>query len=745
MSEVPSRCVVAFAVWAAVLSGSVHGQGETDRRDQTTVKRGADQKTVLALFATGRQAQIAIIGDRQLPSILDRELRGALDYYSDFFDVGRFPDAQYQQAFREYFRIKYKGRRFDVVIAMHDDVLDFLSRYRDELFPGVPVVFFCDSPGNLGLPNSTGIISDLDFRPTLALATALQPDTRHVYVVSGAGPSDRGYEHAARKQFQSFEPELAFTYLSGLPTGELEQQLATLPTGSIVYYLLVYQDGAGEQFHPLDYLDRIAAVANRPIYSWVDSTIDHGVLGGSMKSQPAQVAAMGTLAVRILRGESADSIPVSTHDLRVNVVDSRQLRRWHISEARIPAGTSILFREPSAWERYTVYILGGAALLIGQAALIAGMVVQARRRRRAELRLRSSQAELQESEERFRLLSNSAPVMIWLSGPDKQCTDFNRQWLEFTGRPLEAELGEGWVDDVHPEDRERCLTSYNEAFERREPFQTEYRLRRHDGVYRWVLDTGVPRLTPDGSLLGYVGSKIDFTDIRIARVALANLSRKLMEAHEQERAFVARELHDDLGQRIIGLMLQLHHLSRQPGPAASVRGRVEQLSHEFADVVKDIQAISHRLHSHKLDHLGLATAARAWCDDIRGQHDDVAIGFTHENVPTNLPREIAVGLFRVLQEALNNAVKHSRAKHVTVSVRGGVELVELEVVDDGIGFDVGAAMKGEGLGLVSMRERLNLARGTLVIDSRRGSGTRIVARVPVDHFAVSSEEDVSSV
>ena len=732
MSEFPSRWVVVFAVWAALLCGSLHGQEENDR------------KAVLALFATGRQTQIAALGDRELPSILDRELPGGLDYYSDFFDVGRFPDVQYQQAFREYFRIKYRGRRLDVVIAMHDDVLDFLSRNRDELFPGVPVVFFGASSGNLGLPNSTGIISDLDFRSTLALATSLQPDTRHVYVVSGASPSDRIYEQTARQQFQSFEPGLTFTYFSGLPTAELERQLATLPTGSIVYYLLVYLDGAGEEFQPLDYLDRIAVVANRPIYSWVDSTIGHGVVGGSMKSQKAQVAAVGALAVRVLRGESADRIPVSTPPLQVDVVDWRELRRWRISEARIPAGTSVLFREPGAWERYAVYILGGAGLLIGQAALIAGMLVHSRRRRRVERQLRSSQAELQESEERFRLLSNSAPVMIWLSGPNKQCTDVNRQWLEFTGRPLEAELGNGWVDGVHPEDRERVLAAYNDAFERRQPFQTEYRIRRHDGEYRWVLDTGVPRLTPDGLLIGYVGSVIDFTDVRVARVTLANLSRKLMEAHEQERAFVARELHDDLGQRVIALMLQLYQVSRQPGPVSSMRGQVEQLSHQFADVVKDIQAISYRLHSHKLDHLGLATAARAWCDDIRAQHADVAIGFTHENVPTNLPRQVAIGLFRVLQEALNNAVKHSRAKHVTVSVRGGVDLVELEVVDDGVGFDVEATMKGEGLGLVSMRERMNLVRGALVIDSRRGSGTRIVARVPLDPFAVSSEEDVNS-
>lgn len=125
--------------------------------------------------------------------------------------------------------------------------------------------------------------------------------------------------------------------------------------------------------------------------------------------------------------------------------------------------------------------------------------------------LRASEARLRESEERFRTLANSAPVLIWMSGPDKLCTFFNQGWLEFTGRPIEAEMGNGWAEGVHPEDLRTCFESYSAAFDARRPFEISYRLCRHDGEYRWILDFGVPRYD-SGEFCGYIGSAIDITE-----------------------------------------------------------------------------------------------------------------------------------------------------------------------------------------------------------------------------------------
>ncbi|HET7873492.1 MAG TPA: PAS domain S-box protein, partial [Terriglobales bacterium] len=298
-----------------------------------------------------------------------------------------------------------------------------------------------------------------------------------------------------------------------------------------------------------------------------------------------------------------------------------------------------------------------------------------------------AEAVLRESEERFRLVANSAPVMIWMSGTDKLCSYFNRPWLEFTGRALEQELANGWAEGVHPEDLDRCLETYVQSFDSRQPFSMEYRLRRHDGEYRWVMDNGAPRFTADGSFSGYIGTCIDVTQHKLAEEALSGLSRKLMEAHEDERAWIARELHDDVGQRIAVLTIELERLGQAaPGSAAEMRSRVQDLCRRAMDLGKDISAISHRLHSSKLEYLGITAAAAGFCKELSDQHK-VEIDFGSEEIPEGLSYEVSLCLFRVLQEALHNAVKYSGVRHFNVALRGTPDRVELEVVDRGTGFD----------------------------------------------------------
>jgi PAS domain S-box-containing protein len=173
---------------------------------------------------------------------------------------------------------------------------------------------------------------------------------------------------------------------------------------------------------------------------------------------------------------------------------------------------------------------------------------------------KQAEAALRETELRFRLVADTAPVLIWMSGPDKLCNYFNQPWLEFTGRPLEMELGNGWVEGVHPEDLEMCLDTYTKAFGRHEPFRMEYRLRRHDGEHRWVFDQEVPRFNFNGSFAGYIGSCIDITDLKRAEEALSTVSRRLIDAQEEERTRIARELHDDISQRIALQALNLESL-----------------------------------------------------------------------------------------------------------------------------------------------------------------------------------------
>ena len=338
---------------------------------------------------------------------------------------------------------------------------------------------------------------------------------------------------------------------------------------------------------------------------------------------------------------------------------------------------------------------------------------------------------LRESEERFRLVANAAPVMIWMSDSDKSYTYFNQSWLKFTGRSIHQELGEGWIEGVHPYDQPRCLSTYSQAFDRREIFAMEYRLRRCDGEYRWVFDQGVPRLNADGSFSGYIGSCIDVTERKQAQQALSDINRKLIEAHEQERAWIARELHDDINQRLALVSVNMESLLQDSGIlSAAVAQRVEDIRGQLSGLGSDIQSLSHHLHSSKLEYLGIVAAAASFCREMSEKHK-VQIEFHADGVPKGLPQEIALCLFRVLQEAVLNGVKHSGSKHFEVWLNAGPDGVELRVRDSGVGFNPEVAAKGYGLGLTSMRERLKLVHGELTIDSQFARGTEIRAIVPL--------------
>jgi two-component system, LuxR family, sensor kinase FixL len=167
--------------------------------------------------------------------------------------------------------------------------------------------------------------------------------------------------------------------------------------------------------------------------------------------------------------------------------------------------------------------------LVRRLQLVGEIFANALARKRADFALR-------EREERFRLLANAAPVLVWMSGPDKLCTYFNKPWLDFTGRPLERELGDGWSEGVHPDDLPRCLDTYVRAFDARQEFRMEYRLRRSDGEYRWVLDAGVPRFESDGTFDGYLGSCVDITEQKRVEEALRESEARLRHLLESTNA-----------------------------------------------------------------------------------------------------------------------------------------------------------------------------------------------------------------
>lgn len=348
------------------------------------------------------------------------------------------------------------------------------------------------------------------------------------------------------------------------------------------------------------------------------------------------------------------------------------------------------------------------------------------------------QAELAliESEERFRLMADSAPVLIWITGPDQQYHWFNKMWLDFTGRTLLQELGKGWTDGIHPDDIEGCMAKQTAAFLERRAFTVEYRLRRHDGNYHDVLAHGVPRTSPSGRFLGYIGSCTDISERKKVEEALQH-SRQMLRhlisyqerVREDERKRIAREIHDDLGQNLLALRIDVSMLHTRTGTAhPKLNERVGiALSHIDA-TMKAVRAAINNLRPTVLD-LGLNAAIEWQVQDFQ-RRSGIACELAMED-DFRLDDNRATALFRILQESLNNVIRHAQASHVQIDLYRDDEKLLMTIADNGVGLYPDCRRKANSFGLVGIQERINALGGELEIDSGPDKGTTLIVSLPL--------------
>jgi signal transduction histidine kinase len=588
---------IAFGLALLLLDGLAAAQ-----TPQSTADDG--YKRVLVLYSTRRDAPYTMVVENILRETILSGLAGRVDYYTEYIDLSRFSGPAYQGALRDFLRSKYADRQPDVIVSDGEASIQFLAKYRAEVFPGVPLVFSTEERDFHPLSNATGVVYSLDMKSTLKIALQLHPGVKRVFVVHGASEFDRLYEQISRQQFHDYETRVEIDHLSPMPLEKLRQLATTLPSESILYFASFFEDDAGHKFIPQDVLSMLSREANAPIYCWPEMTLGLGIVGGDLLSEQDVAKQTASIALRLLRGEAADSIPKFEIRPYVRVFDWRQLQRWQIDERQLPTGSVVYFKDQSFWYQYRWQIVATLSLLTAQALLIAGLIVNRVRRGRAEQALRASHGRI------------------------------------------------------------------------------EY------------------------------------------------LARHLIVGHEEERRRIARELHDDFSQQITTLVVDLSNLQRQCSGADPARlSGLSTLRDKAVTLAEGIHRLSHDLHSSTLAHVGLGPAVEAYCEDL-SHRENLDIQVDIEDGLDAVSPDAALCLYRIAQEALRNAVKHSGSKRFEVEISANSDSVVLRVADHGRGFDHAQMETADGLGLISMEERARLLGGTLRIDTLPGAGTTVTATIP---------------
>jgi signal transduction histidine kinase len=443
------------------------------------------------------------------------------------------------------------------------------------------------------------------YSETLKLAMELHPSTEQVFVV--AASREQQDVDAVHTELAGLSQRVRLTYIDADTVPQLLAEVRAIPQRSLILYVWYDSHDPGSVVHPDEIARLVASASPVPVYGTNEFYLGSGVVGGVVRGTRETAVRMAEMAREILSGRLAQDIPIESARL-VPIIDWRQVQRWGIDPARLPARSDIRFRTPTAWEAYRGYIIAIVVVIVAQSLLITGLLRQRARRRRAEATIR---------------------------------------------------------------------TSYE-------------RIRQ--------------------------------------------LAGRIINAQEATRAGIARDLHDDVCQDLVGVSMAVSKLKRSSGRIEDARTqealfKLQQWSLAIAEGVRNL---SHDLHPFTLQLLGLAAALKAHCSEIENLHD-TQVSFETEGELGQIQPDVALCLFRIGQEALRNGIVHGHAQRLAVTLARSGGYIELTVTDDGGGFDFEAVRRSRGgLGLLSMEERAHAIGGDVYIVSRLGEGTTIRVRVPAD-------------
>jgi signal transduction histidine kinase len=700
-------------------------QAADDGRPRTVLilLPGQPTGTPTNIDAFGAGARRALVGGLPVGSSV----------YLEYTDLGR-PGAEAAKL-RDWYLSKYGGQPIDLVIAGGQEARTFLTRFRGELWSAVPILLAgMDDRSFKPAAVPSGAVAQTtryDEEGTIRAALALVPGTRNVALVAGVSRLDRYLRDLWVSGLARVGGDLQLIDLSGLRLEDMKARLATLPPQTVVFFSSVFSDGSGRAFVNPEIVPAVAAAANSPTFTIHGLHLGLGVVGGSMTDYEALGTQAGEIGVRMLRGQPIPPSPIRATGVNRLTFDWRELQRWGLSERRLPIGSIVLHRPPSPWQLYRWPIVIGVSLLLAQAFLIGALLVHRAKRRRAERQVEESQV-LQGA------MLSSLPSRIAVLDREGRILAVNRAWLDqaqdaHAGLWRRSRVGQSYLDICRDamaagEAGAPDVLAAVEAGLAGGVAEIEH-AEKGEIAERWLRLSVMPLRGGHGVVV----ARTDVTEQVLAREQLRQFSGHLLAAQEDERRRIARELHDDLNQRLVLLALEISQLEpaadRSAGASAG-DGALRQMAERVGEIATDVHRLAYQLHPFKLEYLGLAAAARSLCEEIDAAHQ-IAISFIEREVPSGLSPEVSVCAYRVLQEALSNVVKHSGSPRAEIELAGKDGTLCLSVRDFGMGIAPEVETTSRGLGLSSVRERLRAVDGHLAIESAVAAGTELIARIPL--------------
>ena len=360
-----------------------------------------ETKRVLLLYSEDKAHPAHELTDQGIRAAFRSNKLFDFQLYTEYLDLARFSGPGHTRAVAEYLRRKYAASKIDAIISVYPAALDFLMGEEVNVFSGVPVVaceIFRASAENLDRSSwrrfTTGVIMGDNIAGLLDSVFRMRPGTKRVALVSGTSGNDVYSEMIFRNGLKPYAGKLDLIDLTKLPMQEILARVGSFPPDTIVLYSAILRDGTGQSFVPREALSLVSRAANAPVFGLYETFLGFGIVGGRLVSLEQHGREAAALALRIMGGESPASIPFGGEEAYVNVYDWRELERWGISEKALPPGSIVKFKPPSMWAEHRGTILGGIFFMVIETLLIISLLVNHRRRKRAELEAQQRRDEL---------------------------------------------------------------------------------------------------------------------------------------------------------------------------------------------------------------------------------------------------------------------------------------------------------------------------------------------------------------